>query len=115
MPSPKQLLSCILSSFLPTLTHSHGFLSTPSSRNLVAYEDRLYHNEQTDTPFPEDCPTCLNRGGTLARCGVLNPGKGGAEERNYDFPINYNGDPMPNNPQNSYVEGATIDIEVRWL
>lgn len=88
----------------------HGFLSTPRSRNLVAYEDRKYYQETETTPFPEDCPSCINRGGVLARCGVLRPGQGDA--RNYDFPKNAFGDPMPANPQQIYEEGSVIDIEV---
>ncbi|KAL7530181.1 hypothetical protein ACHAXR_003348, partial [Thalassiosira sp. AJA248-18] len=116
MPSAIQLIisSCITSTILLLLhltpTTSHGFLSTPRSRNLVAYEDRLYHGETTTTPFPEDCPTCINRGGTLARCGVLKPGSG--DERNYDFPKNAFGDAMPANPQDTYEEEQIIDMEV---
>ena len=111
MPS-NQLLSCIIciTSLLPALTSGHGFLSTPRARNLVAYEDRLYHQETSSDPLPEDCPTCLNRGGTLARCGVINPGSG--DDRNYDFPKNAFGDAMPANPQEVYEEGGVIDVEV---
>ena len=54
-----------------------------------AYEDK---NRETffggaggsTDPFPEDCSHCLNRGGTLAQCGIL---IGGAGTRNYDQPL----------------------------
>ena len=35
---------------------SHGFLSSPRSRNLIAYEDRSYYPLTADHPEPEDCP-----------------------------------------------------------
>ena len=111
-PRPLRLAAVallLLVSDLP-LAAGHGFLSSPRSRNLVAYEDRKYHGETESDPFPEDCPTCLNRGGTLARCGVLRPGSG--DERNYDFPSNAFGDPMPANPQGAYEEGGIMDVEV---
>ena len=47
----------------PVHVTSHGFLSSPRSRNLVAYEDRVYYPQTSDDPEPEDCPACLNRGG----------------------------------------------------
>lgn len=118
MSSMNRLLStCCMAITLISLisiksTNGHGFLSTPRSRNLVAYEDRLYHDETETTPEAEDCPTCINRGGSLARCGVLNPVDAKGNERNYDFPKNAFGQPMPANPQSTYVEGQIIDVEV---
>lgn len=103
-------IACAIT-LLPAPASSHGFLSTPRARNLVAYEDRVYHGETDSDPLPEDCPTCINRGGTLARCGVLRPGAG-IEERNYDFPRNAFGDAMPANPQEVYEEGSDVDVEV---
>ena len=101
-PLPQLLILLQLAAF----AHSHGFLSTPRSRNLVAHEDRVYYPVTPTDPFPEDCPHCLNRGGTLARCGKI-------EQRNYDFPKNALGDTMPSNPQETYVEGQIIDVEVQ--
>jgi len=88
----------------------HGFLSLPRSRNFVAYEDRL--NEQTALdPLPEDCPECLNRGGTLARCGIINPDDTWGAH-NYDHPMSAIGYPLPTNVQASYIEGQIITVEV---
>ena len=67
---------------LPPQTSAHGLLSTPRSRNYVAYTDRIFYHPQTENdPFPEDCPSCLNRDGVLGECGVING-------RNYDLPKN---------------------------
>lgn len=102
---------------VPEAVQSHGFLSSPRSRNLVAFQDRVYYPITADDPQPEDCPNCLNRGGTLARCGIMNARKfdingDAAEERNYDLPRNALGESMKSNPQMNYVEGSIIDVEV---
>ena len=105
--------------FHATIVQSHGFLSTPRSRNLVAYQDRVYYPITSADPLPEDCPNCLNRGGSLARCGIMNARQlnenndaSSQQERNYDLPQNALGEPMPSNPQMTYVEGSVIDVEV---
>ncbi|KAL7550345.1 hypothetical protein ACHAWF_013592 [Thalassiosira exigua] len=154
LPSAVPLL--LLPLLLPRRATSHGFLSSPRARNLVAYDDRTYSYPPDPTsPLPEDCPQCLNRGGSLARCGVLRPssgrrrterrterrneqveedepmvqgrwtdgdygGGGGGSgggwnpggERNYDFPTNSLGAPLPPNPQAAYYRGQIIDVEV---
>ena len=105
--------------FHATIVQSHGYLSTPRSRNLVAYQDRVYYPITSADPLPEDCPQCLNRGGSLARCGIMNARQlnenndaSSQQERNYDLPQNALGEPMPSNPQMTYVEGSVIDVEV---
>jgi len=103
-----------------TPTNAHGYLSSPRSRNYVAFQDRLWSEEDamgslTPVPWPEDCPHCLNRGGVLAQCGlheVLEAGTGLTITRNYDIPKNYKGEPMPPNIQATYTEGDIIDVEV---
>lgn len=82
------LLSCLLAA-----VSGHGFLSSPRSRNFVAYEDGSNEDYNAFDPLPEDCPHCLNRGGTLAACGVINPGV--FEARNYDTPMSAIGYPLP--------------------
>ncbi|KAL3796819.1 hypothetical protein ACHAWO_007047, partial [Cyclotella atomus] len=89
----------------PHITSSHGFLTTPRSRNYVAYADRIYYPQTPSDPYPEDCPSCLNRGGSLARCGIIG-------ERNYDLPQNVFGDPMMPNVQSVYVENSQINVTV---
>ena len=92
----------------PPHVASHGFLSSPRSRNLVAYEDRVYYPQTSDDPEPEDCPACLNRGGGgLATCGTVLNGL-----RNYDHPRNAVGGPMRVNVQGTYDMGSVIDVEV---
>jgi len=53
------------------MVSAHGYLKTPRSRNLVAYQDKNYEMPDMNDPKPEDCPHCLNRGGNLAQCGIL--------------------------------------------
>ena len=58
-------------------------------------------------------PHCLNRGGTLAQCGVHFGVLNGKEfSRNYDRPLNTKGEPMAPNIQEVYAEGSAIDVEV---
>ena len=43
-----------------TPTNAHGYLSSPRSRNYVAYQDRMWSEEDaagslTPVPWPEDC------------------------------------------------------------
>jgi hypothetical protein len=88
-----------------TPTPPHGFLTTPRSRNLVAYQDRIYYPQTSSDPLTEDCPSCLNRGGVLARCGLIG-------ERNYDLPQNALGEAMSPNPQGVYIENDIINVTV---
>ena len=46
---------------------------------------------------PESCPHCLNRGGSLAACGIV-------EDRNYDKPTDSSGNVM-----------SELPVQVRWL
>ena len=100
---------------ITTTTYSrvsaHGYLKTPRSRNLVAFEDLNWETYLggtggTNDPLPEDCPHCLNRGGTLAQCGIA------SDIRNYDQPLNVRSRPMSPNVQSEYGEGDVIEVEV---
>ncbi len=97
---------------------AHGYVSSPRSRNFVAYEDGQWWVDEEifasqTIPQPETCPHCLNWGGTLARCGM------NSELRSYDTPFSSNndgyggtdGERMPFTPQATYEEGGFIDIE----
>eukprot|EP00986_Skeletonema_menzelii_P012924 scaffold7298_cov150-Skeletonema_menzelii.AAC.24 len=99
------LLFCLLAA-----VSGHGFLSLPRSRNFVAYEDGFNDEKTAFDPLPEDCPHCLNRGGTLAACGVINPDT--FDARNYDHPMSAIGYPLPANSQASYIERQVITVEV---
>ena len=57
------------------------------------------------TVVPESCPQCLNLGGTLARCGMV-------QDRNYDAPKNALGGPMPTKIQATYSQGQDIIINI---
>jgi len=84
--------------------NGHGYVRSPRSRNWVAYEDGVWNGATEDHPEKETCPHCLNRGGTLARCGETS-------SNNYDYPMNGVGGPMRSNIQAVYNEGQIIDIE----
>jgi len=111
------MLRLLLSLAVIARSNAHGYLKTPRSRNLVAYQDKnwetFYSGGSSADPYPEDCPHCLNRGGTLAQCGVLFGATDGLPwERNYDLPQNVRGDPMPPNIQGVYKDGSVIEVEV---
>ena len=78
---------------LSAAVSGHGFLSLPRSRNFVAFEDAITEEYSAFGPMPEDCPHCLNRGGSLAACGVMNPDT--FDARNYDSPMSAIGYPLP--------------------
>ena len=89
----------------------HGYIKTPRSRNLVAYEDRVWYPQTANDPEPEDCPHCLNRGGSRARCGLTeNVHTGGI--RNYDTPKNALGGMMPTKIQATYTQGQEIVLDI---
>lgn len=85
--------------------HGHGYLKTPRSRNFVASQDGKSFGGTASTPLTEYCPHCLNRGGPLAACGLV-------DNRNYDTPPNAVGGTMPTNIQGTYPMGGTIEVDV---
>eukprot|EP00986_Skeletonema_menzelii_P015506 scaffold11920_cov91-Skeletonema_menzelii.AAC.4 len=84
---------------------AHGYMTSPRSRNLLASEETVWWPQTENDPMPETCPHCLNLGGTLARCGIV-------QERNYDAPKNALGGPMPTKVQATYHQGQDIIIDV---
>jgi chitinase len=98
----------LLSAFL-TLTptpevSAHGYLKSPRSRNYYAHTDGKWWGGTDYDPKPENCPHCLNIGGTEARCGLI-------EDRNYDYPMNSLGGNMPPVVQACYKPGAVVEFE----
>jgi len=85
-------------------------ISLPTTINTD--QDKNYEFPTASNPYPEDCPHCLNRGGTLAQCGISPASSAGGVDRNYDTPKNVNNDPMSTNLQGIYRQGDVIDIEV---
>jgi Lytic polysaccharide mono-oxygenase, cellulose-degrading len=75
------------------------------SRNFVAAQDGVWSGGTSSTYLKETCPHCLNRGGVLAQCGML-------DGRNYDDNLSILGEPMPPAPQAQYSAGQEIDVEV---
>ena len=106
--NPLALLLSI-SLLFPTPTHSLGYLKLPRSRNLVAYEDTVWWPRTETDPEPETTPQGLDRGGTLAQCGIVET------LRNYDTPKNIFGDEMPINVQAVYEQEDEITIEVSLI
>lgn len=78
-------------------------MSSPRSRNYVANDSTDWDATSSSLPYPEDCPQCLNLGGTMARCGYVN-------YRTYDEPKTIDGERMPFVSQATYSDGDTIDI-----
>jgi hypothetical protein len=85
--------------------HAHGYLKTPRSRNFVASQDGKSFGGTASTPAVEYCPHCLNRGGPLAACGLV-------DNRNYDTPPNAIGGTMPTNIQGTFRMGGTIEVDI---
>ena len=100
------LPSAHLAAFFPmTPVSGHGYMSTPRSRNYVAFKKgRDGKSKGSGIPEFENCPHCLNRGGNVGLCGIV-------EDRNYDTPRDNRGDNMPANVQATYDEGGEIIIE----
>lgn len=102
------LLSTVLLLLPAPKVEAHGYLISPRSRNYFAHTDGKWSGGTEDSPKPENCPHCLNIGGTEARCGLI-------EDRNYDIPMNSLGGIMPTVVQACYKPGAVIDLEVRLI
>jgi Lytic polysaccharide mono-oxygenase, cellulose-degrading/Chitin binding Peritrophin-A domain len=99
------LSSSVFSACLFSSAAGHGFLYSPRSRNFVASQDGKYYPLTADNPLIEDCPHCLNLGGTLARCGLK-------ADHNYDMPQNGIGGLMHANPQATLQAGQEIVLDV---
>ena len=105
--SPKPItctIICILS-LLPRQATSHGYLSSPKSRNFYAFENINWYKPTSSDPEPETCPHCLNRGGALAQCGITG-------SRNYDTPRNAHGKIMKPTIQATWKQGQEVVIDV---
>jgi predicted carbohydrate-binding protein with CBM5 and CBM33 domain len=50
---------------------AHGYLKSPRSRNYHASINPIWSGGTATDPSPENCPHCLNIGGTEARCGKV--------------------------------------------
>lgn len=94
-----------LGSFIAPSVDAHGYLKTPRSRNFIAYQDGLWYGAATDKYPKEDCPHCLNIGGTEGRCGVQ-------ADTNYDVPKSISGNTMPPDPQISAQRGSQITVDL---
>lgn len=103
------LLLLTTSTLLTTTVNALGYLKTPRSRNLVAYEDTVWWPKTSTDPEPETTPQGLDRGGALAQCGIVET------LRNYDTPRNILGDDMPINVQAVYNQEDVITVEVSLI
>jgi hypothetical protein len=90
---------------LPSAVRGHGHLTSPRSRNYVAYQDGIYWPLLESDPYKETEPQSANVGGTLAQCGIISG-------RNYDRPTNALGGPLSPRPQACYLPGQVIDLKV---
>ncbi|KAL7466210.1 hypothetical protein ACHAXS_006500 [Conticribra weissflogii] len=88
----------------PLAVEGHGYLKTPRSRNYHAsINPKWWGGTETD-PAPENCPHCLNIGGTEARCGLVG-------DHNYDYPPNAIGGVLDPVIQGCYEPGSIIELE----
>ena len=75
------------------------------ARNFVAYQDGVWYGGTASTYPAESCPHCLNRGGTIGQCGVING-------RSYDDNLNVFGQPMAPAIQAQYAQGQEIVVDI---
>jgi len=61
----------LLATQLPESVDAHGYLKSPRSRNYHASINPIWSGGKATDPAPENCPHCLNIGGTEARCGKV--------------------------------------------
>eukprot|EP00574_Skeletonema_japonicum_P013050 CAMPEP_0201715482 /NCGR_PEP_ID=MMETSP0593-20130828/1662_1 /ASSEMBLY_ACC=CAM_ASM_000672 /TAXON_ID=267983 /ORGANISM="Skeletonema japonicum, Strain CCMP2506" /LENGTH=407 /DNA_ID=CAMNT_0048204997 /DNA_START=66 /DNA_END=1286 /DNA_ORIENTATION=- len=104
----KQVTAAAIAAVFASLAsnvHGHGHLVSPRSRNYVAKQDGAWWPADDTTPSPEDCPHCLNIGGTEARCGMTS-------ERNYDYPKSVLGGNLAPAIQACYAEGDVVQLDV---
>jgi hypothetical protein len=102
--------------FLVSRMH-HTYFSTPRkcaycrSRNHRAQVggggDGLWWGGDATTPAPESDAFSLNKGGTLGACGILSSG------RDYNYPKNTNGDPLPWISQGFFSKGQELVLDVK--
>ena len=103
MPHVAALTTALILILIVSLVDGHGYLSSPRSRNIVAYQDGKSWTTDPDIPKKEDCPHCLSR--NEGACGMTG-------SRDYKSPQNALGDPMQLNIQRTYAEGDIIELEV---
>lgn len=96
---PLALLSAV------DLSDGHGYLASPRSRNFVAYEDGLWWPLEPGNPRKESQPQSANIGGTDAVCGII-------EDKNYDYPKDAVGAPMPPDVQACWQPEQEVDMTV---
>jgi len=83
---------------------AHGYLKSPKSRNYYAGTDGKWYGGTASDPARENCPHCLNRGGTDGVCGI-------SSTANYEQPPNAMGGLMPPVVQACYSPGSVVEFE----
>eukprot|EP00804_Cyclotella_cryptica_P004998 CCRYP_018313-RB/>CCRYP_018313-RB protein AED:0.03 eAED:0.03 QI:1251/1/1/1/0.81/0.83/12/1175/1018 len=87
--------------------NGHGYLETPRSRNVYAYNLAYLCTQSTagpGCPKPEYCPHCLNT--NLGVCG-----KFGSNSYETSTWVDTESNPMPFTPQETYSEGDIIMVK----
>jgi len=100
-------LSIIAAAFISPahlVVDAHGYLKSPKSRNYYANTDGKWYGGTASDPAPENCPHCLNRGGTDGVCGI-------SSNANYEQPPNAMGGLMPPVVQACYSPGSVVEFE----
>jgi len=88
---------------VPNTVEGHGHMTSPRSRNWVAYEDGSDSSGAAGVPPKEYCYHCLNTKAANDVCGV--------GTQNYDQWLDVDGNPIPWDSQATYTEGDIIEVK----
>ena len=101
----RTILTALLGAhYASQVVNAHGYLKTPRSRNYYASINSKWWGGTFSDPAPENCPHCLNIGGTEARCGKVG-------DHNYDYPTSALGGVLAPTIQACYDKGSVIEVE----
>lgn len=103
MPYLQTAAVILAATLLPSHVHGHGYLNTPRSRNFVAAEDGQFWSSDPTIPAKEVEPQSANPPGYT--CGKIG-------SRDYNYPKNVVGAPLPVNQQACYEVNSVIDVGV---
>lgn len=103
MPNLQTAAIFLAATLLPSHVHGHGYMNTPRSRNWVAAQDGLWWTTDETIPAKEVEPQSANIRGHV--CGKI-------QSRDYNYPKNVAGAPLPAKPQACYELNSVIDVAV---
>lgn len=102
MLSSTVIAALVFAAHPAAVVDAHGYLSTPRSRNYVAFQDGKYWPPLATDPLIETEPQSASSGGS---CGIISG-------RNYNQPMNALNELMKWNPQACYTPDQIINVAV---